>query len=89
MHSGNSCALAKATKMGPTIVSANDMAKFAQKRRNPEGNALVVGHGNTISNIVKALGITAAVTIPDNDYNELFLVTLNDKCQLVGLHYAF
>ncbi len=51
--------------------------------------ALVVGHGNTISNIVKALGITAAVTIPDNDYNELFLVTLNDKCQLVGLHYAF
>ena len=81
--------VAKATNIGPTIVSANDTQSLVEKLRNLEGNALVVGHGNTIPGIVKALGITAAVTIPDNDYSELFLVTLNDKPQLVRLHYPF
>jgi hypothetical protein len=60
-----------------------------KKLRDVKGNALVVGHGNTIPSIVKALGIAAAVNIPDDDYSELLLVTLDDKPQLVRLHYAF
>jgi hypothetical protein len=51
------------------------------------GNALVVGHGDTIQNIIKALGISVPVNIPDADYSELLIVTLGDKLQLFRLHY--
>jgi hypothetical protein len=51
------------------------------------GNALVVGHGDTIPDIIKALGIDPTVTIPDNDYTELFVVSLGAKPQLLRLHY--
>ena len=81
--------IARATNITPTIVSANDMRSLVEKVRNVKGNALVVGHGNTIPNIAKALGIAAAVNIADDDYSEIFLVTLNDKAQLLRLHYPF
>ncbi len=48
---------------------------------------LVVGHGDTIPNIIKALGINSAINIPDADYSELLIVTLGDKPQLFRLHY--
>jgi len=81
--------IAKATNISPTIVSAKDTESLVEKLRNVKGNALVVGHGNTIPDIAKALGITAAVNIADDDYSELFLVMLNDKPQLLRLHYPF
>jgi len=52
-----------------------------------DGNALVIGHGATIPNIVKALGIKGSINIPDADYSELLIVTLSDKPQLFRLHY--
>ena len=72
----------------PTIVPGNDTAALVEKLRAVTGNALVVGHGNTIPDLMKALGIEAAVNIPENDYTELFIVTLGDKPQLLRLHYA-
>jgi broad specificity phosphatase PhoE len=80
--------IAKATNISPTIVSANDTESLVKQLRNVKGNALVVGHGNTIPDIVKALGITAPVNIADDDYSEIFLVTLNDKPQLLRLHHV-
>ena len=50
-------------------------------------NALVVGHGDTIPNIIKALGINIPIDIPDPDYSELLIVILGDKPQLFRLHY--
>ena len=81
--------VAKATNITPTIVSAKDTATLVQKVSDVKGNALVVGHGNTIPEIAKALRIEAAVNIPENDYNELFLVSLSDKPQILRLHYPF
>jgi len=52
-----------------------------------KGNALVVGHGNTIPDIVKALGVDTPVEIADDDYSEIFVVTLNGTPQLMRLHY--
>jgi broad specificity phosphatase PhoE len=71
----------------PTVVAAKDTAALVAKLHQLNGNALVVGHGNTIPDIVKALGINSAINIPETDYSELFIVTLGDKPQLFRLHH--
>ena len=78
-----------ATSIGitATVVPAKDTAALVAKLRQLNGNALVVGHGDTIPNIVKALGINSPINIPDEDYSELLIVTLGDKPQLFRLHY--
>src|SRR6476646_9883537 len=78
---------AKATKISPTVVPANDIPAMAEKLRPLKGNALVVAHGNTIPDLVKALGIEVPITIPEDDYSELFVILIADKPQLLRLHY--
>ncbi len=75
------------THVAPTVVTAKDTAGLVAKLHQLNGNALVVGHGDTISNIIKALGINSAINIPGADYSELLIVTLGDKPQLFRLHY--
>ena len=77
----------KMTGVAPTIVPGKDFAALASKLREVKGNALVVGHGNTIPDIVKALGVDTPVEIADDDYSEIFVVTLNGTPQLMRLHY--
>src|SRR5712691_3138540 len=72
----------------PTVVAAKDTAGLVAKLHQLNGNALVVGHGDTIPNIIKSLGINSSINIPDADYSELFIVTLGDKPQLFRLHYS-
>ena len=71
----------------PTVVAAKDTAALVARLHQLSGNALVVGHGDTIPNIVKALGINRPINIPDADYSELLIVILGDKPQLFQLHY--
>ena len=71
----------------PTLVAAKDTAALVAKLHQLNGNALVVGHGDTIPNLINALGINVPVNIPDDDYSELLIVTLGDKPQLFRLHY--
>jgi 2,3-bisphosphoglycerate-dependent phosphoglycerate mutase len=80
---------AKETHITPTIVPSTDIAGLAVKLRGVTGNALVVGHGNTIPDLTKALGSTTPITIPEDDYTEIFLVSLGDPPQLLRLHYPF
>jgi broad specificity phosphatase PhoE len=80
---------ARAAEVSPTVVPANDIAALAQKLRALNGNALVVGHGNTIPDLLKALGITTPATIPEDDYTEIFAVLVGDAPKLVRLHYPF
>ena len=72
----------------PTVVAAKDTAGLVAKLHQLNGNALLVGHGDTIPNIIKALGINSSINIPDADYSELLIVTLGDKPQLFRLHYS-
>jgi broad specificity phosphatase PhoE len=80
---------AKAAHVNPTVVPANDVAGLAAKVRASNGSALVVGHGNTIPDLMKAFGITTPITIPEDDYSEIFVVSLDDPPQLLRLHYPF
>jgi broad specificity phosphatase PhoE len=78
---------ARAARLTPTVVPADDIPGLIAKLRALNGNALVVGHGNMIPDLMKALGITAPVTIPEDDYTEIFVVSLSDPPQLLRLHY--
>ena len=82
-------AMPTATLIGvtATVVPAKDTAGLVAKLHQLNGNALVVAHGDTIPNIIKALGMDRPINIPDEDYSELLIVTLGDKPQLFRLHY--
>ena len=80
---------ARAAQVSPTVVPANDVGALVQKLRASNGNALFVGHGNTIPDLLKELGIATPVTIPEDDYTEIFAVLLGDAPQLMRLHYPF
>ena len=79
--------LAKALGITVTTLPAENSAALIAKLRSSNGNALVVGHGNTIADLIKALGISEPTTIADNDYDNLFAVVLAEKAQLIRLHY--
>lgn len=80
---------AKAAHVSPTVVSGKDTGALVEKLRALNGNALVVGHGDTIPDLLKALGIATPVNIPDDDYSEIFVVLAGNQPQLVRLHYSF
>ena len=68
--------LAKALGITVTTLPAENSAALIAKLRSSNGNALVVGHGNTIADLIKALGISEPINIAENDYDNLFGVVL-------------
>ena len=79
--------LAKALGLTITTLPAENPAALVAKLRTSTANSLVVGHGNTIPDIIKALGILEPVNISESDYDNLFVVLLGEKPYLVRLHY--
>jgi broad specificity phosphatase PhoE len=79
--------LAKALGIIVTTLPAKDNAALIAKLRALNGNALVVGHGDTIPDLIKALGISEPINITENDYDNLFVVVLDEKRPLIRLHY--
>ena len=78
--------LARALGVNVTIRPA-EATDFAVKLRTLTGNTLVVGHGNTIPDLIKSLGIATPIQIADNDYDNLFVLVLDEKPRLLRLHY--
>lgn len=72
----------------PTVVAAKDTAELVEKLRAVRGNALVVGHGNTIPELATALGVKTPLNISEDDYDEVFVVTLGESPQLLRLHFS-
>jgi broad specificity phosphatase PhoE len=79
--------LAKALGITVTVLPAQDSAALIAKLRASNANALVVGHGDTIPNLIKALGVSEPINIAENDYDNLFVLVLHEKPQLIRLHY--
>ena len=80
---------AKAAHANPTVLSGKDTGALVEKLHASDGNAVVVGHGNTIPDLLNALGIATPVNIPEDDYSEIFVVLPGDQPQLLRLHYSF
>lgn len=79
--------LATALRLSPEIISSKDRITLVTKLRASSGNILVVGHSNIIPDLIKTLGITTPISIADNDYDNLFVVILEEKPRLLRLHY--
>lgn len=73
--------------LGIDVTIAPTKSSLVARLIGSRGNALVVGHGNTIPDLIEALGITTPITIAENDYDNLFIVLLDEKPRLIRLHY--
>jgi broad specificity phosphatase PhoE len=79
--------LAKLLRIEPTVVASKDAAGLARQVSSAAGHVLVVGHSNTLPDLIKALGVQTPVTIPDTDYDNFFIVTREGKPSLIRLHF--
>lgn len=67
--------LAKLLGISVTELPPKDYdALVARIRANPNQNALVIGHSNTIPDIIRRLGAAEAPRIADHEYDWLFVV---------------
>jgi phosphohistidine phosphatase SixA len=77
--------LAKALGVTPEVVGSRELDSLAGKVRAAQGNVFVVGHSNSVPNLLKALGIPEPVEIAETEYDNLFVVTLGEKPSMVRL----
>ena len=67
--------MAKALNIEVTTSPARETDALLLKIREAKGNVLVVGHSNTVPEILKQLGVKDPITIADSEYDNLFIVT--------------
>jgi phosphohistidine phosphatase SixA len=64
-----------------------DKIMRAAREAAKSGNVLIVGHSNTVPDLLKAFG-EPEVTIPDTSYDQLFVFNADQPKQLIILHYC-
>lgn len=81
--------LAEKLKIKPVMAAAKDPAPLVVQLKKAQAPVLVVGHANTIPDLIKGLGVTEVVTIGDNDYDNIFIVVrgASGKATLIRLKY--
>jgi phosphohistidine phosphatase SixA len=79
--------LAEKLKIQPVIIPAKEAARLFATLKSAKGNVLVVGHSNTVPEIMRALGVAAPPVLGERDYDDLFLLTRAPVPHLVHLHY--
>lgn len=79
--------LAKSLGIRPEVIQGDDFKTLIPKLKAARGNVLVVGHSNTLPQIINALGISPRVTVTESDYGNLFLVVEDQPPRLIHLHY--
>jgi broad specificity phosphatase PhoE len=82
--------LAQQAGIMPVTINADRTADLVAKLKTATGtgNILVVGHSNTVPEVIKSLGITTPITIGDSDFDNLFVITQNGTAKrFVHLHY--
>lgn len=70
-----------------TVIDSKDVAGVIKKIQSATGNVLVVGHSNSVPEILKGLGVTEPVTIPEDEFDSLFVVTRGSPQAFVRLRY--
>ena len=81
--------LAARLKLTPVTTSARNADALLEQVRRAEGNVVLVGHSNTLPELLKKLGIADTITIADSDYDDLFIVSRDTagKVSLARLKY--
>ena len=78
---------ARARGLRPTIVPAKDTAALVARLKQADGNVLVVGHSNTVPEILKELGASEPITLDESEYDNLFIWRAGPPPQLIRLHF--
>jgi len=78
---------AKAQQLTVTTVPADQTPALVEKLKTATGSVLVVGHSNTLPEVLTALGVTPPVTIGDAEFDNLFIVVTGAQPRLVRLRY--
>lgn len=79
--------MAKALGLDVTIIPATDVPPLIARLREFDGSVLVVGHSNTVPQIMRALGVDETVNLAETDFDNLFLVLPGAPPRLLRLHY--
>lgn len=79
--------LAQALKIQPVVVPAADMPALIEKLKAGGGNALVVGHSNTVGQVIAGLGVSETIAVGDAEYDNLFVVVRGETPTLVRLRF--
>lgn len=82
--------LAEKLGIGPQVVPASKVEEIVAKLRQspPDTASLVVGHSNTVPEIVKRLSGQTVAPIADDQFDRMFIVTINgEQSRVVLLHY--
>ena len=79
--------VAQSLGIQPEVISGDDLRGLIAKLKASPGNVLVVGHSNTLPQIISALGVSSRVTVAESDYDNLFLVVLERPPPLIHLRY--
>ena len=79
--------LAKALGIEMITVPANAPTTLLEALNTARGNVVVVGHSNTVPDLLRGLGVTPAVKIDDKEHDNLFIVTMGAKPTMVRLRF--
>ena len=81
--------LAEALHLEVVNIPAKDVNALVARLRETNGTTLVVGHSNTVPQLLKELGVATAVTIGERDFDNLFVVVRapSGESTLVRLRY--
>jgi 2,3-bisphosphoglycerate-dependent phosphoglycerate mutase len=78
---------AKAQHLTVSTVPADETSALVNKLKAATGSVLVVGHSNTVPEVMAALGVTPPVKIDDAEFDNLFIVVTGTPPRLVRLRY--
>jgi len=71
-----------------SIVPAAETPTLLAKMKIADGNILVVGHSNTLPEIIKLLGVRDPITLEETEYDNLFVLSCGSPPELLRLRYA-
>ena len=82
--------LADRIRIRPEIVPSKDVDALVAKLQTGGGTALIVGHSNTLPEIIQRIGGGNVKPIDDREFDLLFVATSTapDRASLVTLRYA-
>jgi broad specificity phosphatase PhoE len=79
--------LARALGLTVKTVTSRRTPELIEQIEASKGNVLVVGHSNSVPDVIKGLGVTTPVTIGDDEFDNMFLVSRGPTPSLLRLHY--
>ncbi|MGH8052079.1 MAG: SixA phosphatase family protein [Arenimonas sp.] len=85
MQSGLQVEVRSATKENAKSYSS-DLLKEIQKKHKGE-TVLIVGHSNTVPEIVKDMSGVDVAAIGENEFDRLYVITLSKKPRVVSVNY--